>query len=164
MLNRDKKKFESYLLMLCRIHWASRQHMLSELNAQCRYQTWLDSESEENKLFIVKCQQTGEYSHVSDDKQALLNKTPTSISRIITLFPFVYSMFFPLGSPLRTSALPLVVLGKLAKHLTAGRTYLKLLKVWHPDSHIIIANFAFQTQSYKFHKQFYITLNYATLK
>lgn len=34
------------------------------------------------------------------------------MSRIITLVPFVYRKFFPLGSPFRTVGAPLTVLGK----------------------------------------------------
>lgn len=38
----------------------------------------------------------------------------TSISRIITLLPFVYKKFFPVGSPFKGVGLPLTVLGEVA--------------------------------------------------
>ena len=38
----------------------------------------------------------------------------TSISRIITLLPFVYKKFFPLGSPFKGVGFPLTVLGEEA--------------------------------------------------
>lgn len=37
----------------------------------------------------------------------------TSISRIITLLPFVYKKFFPFGSPFKTVGTPLTVFGKV---------------------------------------------------
>lgn len=38
----------------------------------------------------------------------------TSISRIITLLPFVYKKFFPLGSPFKIVGFPLTVCGEVA--------------------------------------------------
>ena len=41
-----------------------------------------------------------------------LTRELTAMSRIMTLVPFVYRKFFPLGSPFNTVGAPLTVLGK----------------------------------------------------
>ena len=69
-------------------------------------------------------------SKIDDDtsKSMLLNQLNTqertqltSMSRIITLVPFVYKKFFPLGSPFRTVGAPLTVRGK-EENIAPGNT------------------------------------------